>query len=131
MSDATRGRNSPDAGGLDALGPLIATAVFAYYGFLARLETIGDDGNPIPLWVTFVWVLRGAAVLSAIAVACAFLRKPWCRPAYVGCELLSTLGILGILVWDLSVPDGVAIHPLLLLVLVILGGFNVASALRR
>jgi hypothetical protein len=114
----------------DVLAPLLSAVVFGYYGFLFGLETHGSDGNPVALWITFLWVLRLAAVLYVGCLVLAARGRPGSELAYGLASAFATAGLAAVFVWDVTSPDGVAIHPILLLVLIVWNGYCAGTAIR-
>lgn len=119
----------------DLLAPILSAAIFGYYGFFAGLATIGRDGEPVALWIAFVWALRGAAVLFALSAAVALAKARVGLLVYGASGVVATGGLLAVFVWDLASPDGVAIHPAILLILIVWNGYgsltSFLSGLRR
>ena len=114
----------------DSLAPLISAAIFGYYGFLAGLATHGADGEPIALWIACVWVLRASTVLYAICAVLAWRGRPDAELAYGLCGLAATAALAAIFVWDLISPDGVAVNPILMVVLLVWNTYNSVSTIR-
>jgi hypothetical protein len=114
----------------DIFGPLIGTVLFGYYGFLAGLDTHGSDGNPVALWITFVWTLRGATVLLALSTVLAIRNAPRSMLAYGISVALATASLAAVFLWDTMSPDSLAVHPVILLVLVVWNGYCALTAIR-
>jgi|LauGreDrversion4_2_1035121.scaffolds.fasta_scaffold1171588_2 hypothetical protein len=122
---------APDGGrGLDAFGPLVSALLFAYYGFVAGLATHGSAGEPIALWIAFVWVLRIGAIIFAISTALAFLRNPKTDLLYGAGGLFATAALAGVFVWDLVDPNSLAVSPVILLILIVWNGYASIQTLR-
>ncbi len=120
------GRQAPDV-----LAPLLSALLFGYYGFLAGLDTHGSGGEPIHLWIAFVWVLRASAVLFTISTALALARKPATDLVYGFGGLLATAALAGVFVWDLIDPNSLAVSPILLLVFIVWNGYASLLTLRE
>lgn len=130
MTNAPSAQTPRKAPAPDVFGPLIGTVLFGYYGFLAGLDTHGNDGNPVALWITFVWMLRAATVLLAISTVLAVRKAPRSTLAYGIAVALAAAGLAAVFLWDTISPDSLAIHPVILLVLVVWNGYCAVSAIR-
>jgi hypothetical protein len=115
----------------DLLAPLLSAVVFGYYGFIAGLDTHGSDGNPVALWIAFVWVLRIATLLYLGCLVLAVRARPNSELAYGLASAFATAGLAAIFCWDLASPDSTVMHPLLLLVLIVWNGYCAGSAIRN
>jgi hypothetical protein len=112
------------------IGPIISAALFAYYGFVAGLSTHGGAGEPIALWIAFVWVLRVAAVIFGISTVLALLRNPKTDLLYGAGGLFATAALAGVLAWDLVDPNSLAVSPIILVILIIWNGYSSIQTLR-
>ncbi|MFM7260845.1 MAG: hypothetical protein ACKO3W_09615 [bacterium] len=114
----------------DGFAPLLSAVIFGYYGFLAGLDTHGSDGEPIALWITFVWVLRAATVLYAACAVLAWRGRPGAELAYGVVSALATAGLAAVFVWDIASPDNTAVHPLIMVVLLLWNGYGAYGSIR-
>ena len=130
MTNAPSAQAPPKAPAPDIFGPLIGTVLFGYYGFLAGLDTHGSDGNPVALWITFVWTLRAATILLAISTVLAMRNAPRSTLTYGIAVALAAAGLAAVFLWDTVSPDSLAIHPVILLLLVVWNGYCAISAIR-
>jgi hypothetical protein len=123
-------RTPTDARGPDVIGPIISAALFGYYGFVAGLSTHGSAGEPIALWLAFVWVLRVAALIFGISTVLALLRNPKTDLLYGAGGLFATAALAGVLVWDLVDPNSLAVSPIILVILIVWNGYSSIQTLR-
>ncbi len=130
MTNAPSAQAPQKAPAPDIFGPLIGTVLFGYYGFLAGLDTHGSDGNPVALWITFVWTLRAATILLAISTVLAMRNAPRSTLTYGIAVALAAAGLAAVFLWDTVSPDSLAIHPVILLLLVVWNGYCAISAIR-
>lgn len=114
----------------DFLGPLISTVLFGYYGFLAGLDTHGSAGEPIALWIAFVWSLRISAVLFAICLVLAARGNPRELLWYGISGAIATAGLAAVLVWDFADPNALAVSPFILLIFVAWNGYSSFATIR-
>lgn len=127
MSDSTRHATRQPA---DLFGPLISTVLFGYYGFLAGLDTHGSAGEPIALWIAFVWVLRISAVLFAICLVLAVRGNPRELLWYGVSGAIATAGLAGVFAWDFADPNSLAVSPLILLIFIAWNGYSSFATIR-
>lgn len=127
IPDAAAGR------GADVLGPLLATVVFGFYGFLSTLTSVTTDadGNTVALWVGSLWILRGSTILFLVATVLAIMRTRHATLASGIAGMLATVGLAAILIWDqLDTVYYFACPPLILLVFIAWNGFTSFLTLR-
>ena len=115
----------------DSFAPLLSALIFGYYGFIAGLSTHGANGEPIALWIAFLWVLRAATILYVICTVLAWRRRPGAELAYGLCGLGATAGLAVIFVWDLISPDSTAVLPLLMAVLLVWNAYSSIGTMRE
>jgi len=127
MSDPARPANRQPA---DLLGPLISTVLFGYYGFVAGLDTTGSGGEPIPLWIAFVWVLRLSAVLFGLCLVLAARGNPKELLWYGIAGAVATAGLAGVFLWDLADPNSLAVSPIILLLFIAWNGYSSVATIR-
>lgn len=131
MTDRRPQDTSPSTS--DAFGPLIAAAVFGYYGFIDSTvsQTADNSGKTVALWVGSLWIIRVAALLFAVSVGLAFRNDRRSDLAYAVGTLVATLGLVVILVWDqLDTTYQTAFHPLILVLCIVWNGYSALTALR-
>lgn len=114
----------------DVFGPLISTVLFGYYGFLAGLSTHGSSGEPIPLWIAFLWVLRGSTVLFAICLVLAIRGSRRELLWYGVSGALAAAALAAVFVWDLADPNSLAVHPVIMLILIVWNGYGSVQTIR-
>lgn len=129
-------RDFGDAATGSVIGSLIGAVTFGYYGFFAGLSTEIVDSvgaaTTVPLWIAFLWVLRGSSILFLASAGLACLRAPGTALISGLCGLAATAGLAGIFIWDLLDNQyTVACHPLLLLILIAWNGFGSITSMRE
>ena len=90
--------------GIEAM--FISAAIFGFFGFL-YLNTLpaSNDGLPIPCHNLFVWVLRGSAAAFALSAIVTMAHARAGQWMYAVLGLLSAVGMLAALWWDIRDPD--------------------------
>ena len=114
----------------DLFGPLLSTVLFGYYGFVAGLDTHGSAGEPIALWIAFVWVLRVSAVLFAACFVLALRGNPRELLWYGVSGAIASAGLAGVFLWDLVDPNSLAVHPVLMLIFIAWNGYSSFATIR-
>lgn len=115
----------------DLFGPLLSTAIFGYYGFLAGLNTTDGAGVSIGLWLGTLWILRAAAVLFLLSALLALRGDRRTNLLYGGAGLIATAGLAAILVWDqIDTNYSLVFSPILLVLFIAWNGYGSIMTLR-
>lgn len=129
--DGASRTSGSDRGSIDVLGPLLAAAIFAYFGFFSGLQSDDGSGNIVPLFFASVWGMRLASVLFLAAAVVAILGV---NRAGVLAGILCGLGsaiLAAITVWSMadSTKD-IAVNHLIMIICVIWTAYSAFRAIR-
>jgi hypothetical protein len=114
----------------DVLGPLLSTAIFGYFGFMAGLAT-GDGSGTVPLYLTTVWVLRVSAILFLGCAVVAMMRFPRAGLLAGVAGGIATLGLAVVMAWSIADPErDIAVHPLIMILCILWNGYGSFTAIR-
>jgi hypothetical protein len=109
----------------DPFRPGVTLLYAAYQGIASGLATADATGT-VPLWATFVWTLRVACVLSAVALAASLVPSRWSASAYRWPSVATGLALLAVFGWDLVDSDHAIATPFLA---AIVGAWNLLAIL--
>jgi hypothetical protein len=129
--DGASRTRAPERGSIDVLGPLLAAAIFAYFGFFSGYSTDDGAGNIVPLFFAAVWGMRLASVLFLAAAAVAILGV---NRAGLLAGILGGVGsaiLAAITVWSMadSTKD-IAVNHLIMIICVLWTAYSAFHAIR-